>query len=84
MIFFDRKEVYMGYNLMKCQAICGILGQNHIKYVSKSVNRNESLTGRSVRRGGAERKFGSIYYIYVHKKDYEEACALIGKNKIDC
>lgn len=27
MIFFDRKEVYMGYNLMKCQAICGILGK---------------------------------------------------------
>lgn len=82
LLFFNRKELYVGSSPEKSGDIRRILASNNIKYSYKVVSRNSPS---AVASGGRER-FTSMnenlqknytYYIYVYNKDYDCAIALI-------
>ncbi|MEG2338332.1 MAG: hypothetical protein RSB66_04570 [Clostridium sp.] len=82
MLFFLRKELYVGNSPEKSGDIRRILSSNNIKYSYKVLSRNSSSAVVS----GDRYRFTSInedlsknytYYIYVYKKDYDCAIALI-------
>lgn len=81
MIFFwNRREVYFGSSMQKFGEVRDILAANKIKYTYRLINRNNSSFFSPGR--GHTGSFGSRveceyeYYVYVHKKDYEEACRI--------
>lgn len=75
--FWNRKELYMGCSMNRWNDIRNILSDNEIKYTYKVVNRN-GATGRSTRGTIGERtEFSYMYYVYVHKNDYERAYDMI-------
>lgn len=78
MLFWGRKEVYMG-KLSGFTKSSSILAQNKIKYEYRVINRNSAqlrLT-RSTIGGIGESIENNIYYLYVHKNDYDNALFLL-------
>ena len=79
--FWNRKEVYMGHSMVELADIRDILAVNQIKYTYRTVS-SSSGNRRGMRGSFGERaEFGCMYYIYVHKNDYEWACELIRGNR---
>ena len=81
---WNRKEVYNGYSIKAVNKVKEILISNGIKYTTRVVNRNNSnFFGPSRNRTstfGEKAELANIYYLYVHKDDYDKAIMLIGKN----
>lgn len=82
--FWNRKEVYVGHSMNKFSNIRSILVANNIRYTYKTINHNNSEfpgMGRGVKGSFGERsEFSYMYYIYVHRNDYEHAYKLIQGN----
>ena len=78
MLFFNRKEVYVGglEGYTKC---CDILATHNIKYDTSKVDSNStrSLIPQSAVDGIRPTKNTSIHYVYVHKNEYENAKFLL-------
>lgn len=79
--YWNRQEVYMGYSISKCSDIRSLLANSNIEYTYKTINCTNSATsgsGCGVRGEFDKRiEFNYMYYIYVHKNDYDYACKLI-------
>lgn len=80
-MFWNRKEVYMGYSLNKFNEVREILTANKIKYAHKLVNNNKSFSSTRARMGsfGEKQEYSITYYVYVHKEDYDKACIALKK-----
>ncbi len=81
---FNRKEVCLTYDLKKQSEVRDILHANGIDYTVKVLNRKSPspIAAGSRARTGTFREDLSKEYeykIYVHRDDYEKACALIGR-----
>ena len=76
---FNRREIYTGFSMEEFAKMREILSSNQIKYSVKVFNPNYG--SRESGRGtfGENPNYFYQYYIYVHKKDYEEACYHINK-----
>ena len=76
-MIWNQKEVFVGYSLQKFNEVRQILVANKIKYKHRLVN-NNNTSGRA-RTGtfGENMEYSITYYIYVHKNDYENACAVM-------
>lgn len=84
--FWNRKEVYVGYSMSRCSEIRSILAMHHIKYTYKTINGHNSsaLPGvgrKTIRSIGVPNEFRYMYYIYVHKNDYDLAYQVINKRE---
>lgn len=83
--FFNRKEVYNGLSMEQCSNIRDILSANKIKYDYRCVSNSNSpsIVSRSALTGsfGENQNFAYMYYVYVHKKDYDQARYLINRNR---
>lgn len=84
--FFNRKEVYNGFSMEQCSNIRDILSANKIKYDYRCVSNSNSpsIASRSALMGsfGENQNLAYMYYVYVHKKDYDQACYLINKIRV--
>lgn len=80
-MFWNRREVYIGFSMKKFSEVRDILSDNNIKYDYKIVNHMTSTAFDSSRTrygsSGMNSEFQNEYYIYVHKNDYEFAYAKI-------
>jgi len=78
MPFLNKKEMYCGFSLWEYSSIAKILSDNKVKYTYKTVNCG---TGKNHIIGtiGNDERFRYMYYIYVHKKDFDYAVSLINK-----
>ena len=77
MIFFwNRKEVYFGTSLQKFGEVQSLLSANKLNFTYRIINMNGSS---SLGRVGQKAELAYEYYIYVHKKDYEDALSVINK-----
>ncbi len=76
---FNRRELYMTYDMNDRVRICDILRANNIDYRLKTTNTTSSAMGG--RRGGntfgVNMDYAYEYKIYVHKNDYDHAVHLI-------
>ena len=74
---WNRKEVYIGHSMAKFADIRDILAVNQIKYTYRTVSSKNSYR-RGVRGSFGERaELSCMYYIYVHRNDYDWACKLM-------
>ena len=79
---FNRKELYMTYNLNKQAEVRSLLAEHGIEYDYKTIDRKSPSpvsAGSRARTGTAfeKRETELQYYIYVHKNDYDKARALL-------
>ena len=78
---FNRKELFLTYDIKERTRICDILCENGIDYYLKTINPTASAFGSSRRASqgsfGLNPDYMYEYHIYVHKKDYEFANHLI-------
>jgi hypothetical protein len=66
--FWNRKEVYMGYSLETLEKGISVLKKNHVDYKFKYQNMGTfALANQN----------GNPCYLYVHKKDAEQASILL-------
>lgn len=82
MIFFlNQKEVFMGYSMKDFSDVRFKLSSSGIKYKVKTVNQSSStMMGSDRARSGSyglNQAYNYIYYVYVHKMDYEKALSII-------
>ena len=79
----NRKELVITYSMEEQAKIRSTLSQNNIKYSVKVVNRKSPspfAAGTRAKTGtyGEKLELEYEYIIYVHKKDYENACFVAG------
>lgn len=81
--FFNRKEIFVGSSIDQFNNVRERLIQNNIKYTYRVMDRNSSnvVGSQRGRTGtlGQDLNISKTYYLYVHKKDYEQAIGLIGR-----
>lgn len=75
--FWNRKEVYVGYSMSEFVNKREILISNQIEYIYRTVNSSSGNTRGKRGSFGVRTEFSCMYYLYVHKNDYEWACELI-------
>lgn len=75
---FNRKELLVTTDMEEFARARDILAQNGIEYDCKVHDSTDQNWGHSVQLG-IERKYASMYYVYVREKDYDEASYLIYK-----
>lgn len=84
-MIWNRREVYVGTSLQDLSEVRSILASNKIKYNYRVVNRNSSnvIGSQRARTGtfGQNLNVSNTYYVYVNKKDYDDACGLLHKMK---
>ena len=69
--FWNRKEVFVGYDIGQLARVRDTLSAARIRYIYRSA-------GHSVSAGGhgyysANPLMSSMYYVYVHKDDFDRA-----------
>ncbi|MBP1754973.1 MAG: hypothetical protein H6Q59_1371 [Firmicutes bacterium] len=75
MNFLSRKELYVTMDMMKLNSVINLLTKEHITFINKTQN--------TTRQNGKAATLGLnnngmfLYYIYVHKDDFEKAKLLI-------
>ena len=76
MNIFNRKELFVTMDLQKFIQVINILNNANIKYSTKIFN-TFGVKVNTVEAIGLNSNYMSQYYIYVHKKNYEQACTAI-------
>ena len=80
---WNRRELYIGNSRKEFNNVCGALSSNGVKYSFRTINCNRvSGPGSKVTYPGLfarSKEDNFLYYVYVHKNDYEYANALINK-----
>ena len=80
-MIWNRKEVFTGYSIQKFDQARATLAANKIKYTYRVVNRDSAYLfgSRRARTGtfGENMEYSNTYYVYVHKSDYDNACAVL-------
>lgn len=80
-MFWNRKEVFTGYSLQEFNDIRFKIAAHGIKYGYKVVDSTSSsfFGSRRARAGsfGVNMDYTKTYYLYVHKKDYDQVQALL-------
>ncbi|NLK98537.1 MAG: hypothetical protein GX272_10750 [Epulopiscium sp.] len=78
---WNRKEIFVGFSVKKFNEILDLLSRNKIQYKYKIINRTHpKLEGMDT--NWEDMKYSGVYYIYVHKKDYESARAVLQSSNI--
>lgn len=80
-LIWNRKEVFMGNSLEKFYEVRQILEANNIEYTYRLESNNSTFLFES-RRGvmgtfGENIDLSTMYYIYVHKKNFEFASFIL-------
>jgi len=85
LFIWNRKEIYNGFSIKEFNRIKDILSQKGIKYDYKTVNLKSSSLFDSTRGRvgsmGENLDASYEYYLYVNKKEYDEAIFAISTSK---
>ena len=81
-MIWNRKEVFVGNSLQRFNEISHTLSSNEIPYEYKIVDSTSSSSFGASKRGrtgsfGLNTDYIKMYYIYVHKKDYDRAMMIL-------
>jgi hypothetical protein len=79
MFLFNYQEVYAGFSLEEFKNVRDTLAMNKIKYKYRVVNLNENRNRRSLGSFGNNRNLEIQYYVFVQRKDYEQANYFVNK-----
>jgi hypothetical protein len=76
-MFWNRKEVFMGSSMQRLSEVRSILSTNKIKYEYKVVSQNQGVSRGRMGTFGENVDYLNTYYVYVHNKDYANACSVL-------
>ena len=76
-MIWNQKEVFVGFSFQKFNEVRQILSTNKIESKHRLVNNSNTRSGTF----GENMDYSITYYVYVRKKDYENACAIL-KNSL--
>ncbi|WP_326514634.1 hypothetical protein [Clostridium intestinale] len=80
-MFWNQREVFIGNSLENFNRAQHLLQMNNINYKIKLSSNNSPnlIASRRATMGifGENSTVSTMYYIYVHKNDYDEACYLL-------
>ena len=80
-MLWNRREVFVGSSMQRFNEIRNMLALDGIKYTYRVVDSTSPYFGSSNRARtdsfGVNMNYSKTYYIYVHKRDYENACAIL-------
>lgn len=84
MFLFNKEEVYVGFSIEEFSKVRQSLAMGNIKYKYNVVSQSGQWGGLGSSRGhygsfGVNMKYDKQYYVYVMKKDYEQASYLVNK-----
>lgn len=74
-MFWNRKEIYVGHSMQEFNRIRDALNTNRIKYEYRIINQSSSRARFGTFNENME--YTRLYYLYVHKGNYEEAYNLL-------
>lgn len=75
---FNRRELYSGFSMIECSRIGRILKAHKIPYIIRECDLNPVRPGFITMAGPMiNTKPIKEYYLFVDKKDYDEACFLM-------
>lgn len=80
-MIWNRKEVFIGNSLKEFSHIRAVLNANKINYKYKIGRLNQGVSNRSAATLGENTNSLITYYIYVHRKNYDNACVVLNNNK---
>ena len=83
-MFWNRYEVYMGFDIKRFNQVLDILAMENIRYKFRTTDqssrtRGAAIPAQSVGTAGENMNFSLMYYVYVHKKDAKIADDLISQ-----
>ncbi|MDF2586685.1 MAG: hypothetical protein K0S41_526 [Anaerocolumna sp.] len=78
MWFWNRREVYHGYDMKEQADVREILSTNKIKYDIRVLSHSGQQRGRTG-SFGLSKRFEKEYYIYVSKDNFEHAKFVLGR-----
>jgi hypothetical protein len=84
MLFWKRKELWLGNSMEEFSRIRQVLAKNHIRCDIKLKNRMQTDFGRRTPASfqlGNNPLLDTMYYLYVDKDEYERAKYLIDSEK---
>jgi len=76
-MFWNRREVFIGSDMEKFSLVRSILSGKNIKYQYKVVNSLGSSNRGHSGAFGINTANSFLYYVYVHRKDHELASELL-------
>lgn len=76
-MLWNQKEVFAGYSMKEFNEVREILSSNNIKYKYRLVNNNAGASRSRTGSFGENLEYSTMYYIYVHQRDYENAQELL-------
>ncbi len=74
---FNRRELIVTMDMKRQADIRNILSDNYIDYVVKTTNLQSASARSHTGSFGIDQDYSCEYKIFVHKKDYRKAEALI-------
>jgi hypothetical protein len=80
--FWNQKEIFMGNSLKKFSEVRAVLSANKIKYKYKVVSQNQGMNRGRTGIFGENMKYSNTYYIFIHNRDYDIACAKLHDNQL--
>jgi hypothetical protein len=78
-MYWNRREVFLGYSMKQFSEVRSILSSNNIKYNYKVKSNYASSDRGHSGSFGLNMDYACQYYIYVHRQDYARACHLINR-----
>lgn len=79
MLFWNKVEIYCGFSLKDFSELRDVLALKGVKNDYRLVNYNCRRSGHPANRINNDRSIQ--YYLYVHKKDYDQAMYLTSNRK---
>ena len=74
---WKRKEVYMGFDMQQFNRVLDTLSAAHIRYSYQTVNHG-IFRGRAT---SGNTNYSLMYYAYVHRDDFDQACYEINRKR---
>lgn len=76
---WNRKEVYMGFDMQKFNQVLDALNAAHIRYTYRALSHSMF---RSRSSPGVSANYSLMYYVYVRREDFDQACYIIRKQYV--
>lgn len=80
MMFWNRVEIYCGFSLKEFSELRNTLAVAGIRYDYRIVNLNKNRGKYG--SAGMNNDMSSLYYLYVHQKDYDNAMHLTSNRHV--
>lgn len=74
---WNRKEVYMGFDIQKLNTTLQALRNARIRFTYRTTSASGTTRNNLIGTFGENLNYSVMYYVYVHRDDFDQACYVI-------